>query len=256
MPTVLAIMAHPDDIEILCAGTLALLKRANWDVFMATMTAGDLGSMKMGRREIADVRRKEAAESARLLGAKYACLEFDDLCISYNEESKRRVSAVLREARPDVIITHAPEDYMADHEETSRLVREAAFASTIPNWLAKRNGKALPPCEHLPAILYADPIELKDHDGRRVAARYVVDISDVIELKEKMLAAHASQRDWLRVQHGEDEYLIAMRRWGADRARDFGKKAKYAEGFNQHLGHAFPQEDVLTKALGKSRVKK
>jgi LmbE family N-acetylglucosaminyl deacetylase len=257
MPTILAIMAHPDDIEILCAGTLALLKRADWDVFMVTMTAGDLGSMKLGRREIADVRRKEAGASAELIGARYACLEFDDLCISYNEESKRRVSAILREARPDVIITHAPEDYMADHEETSRLVREAAFASTIPNWLAKRNGKALPPCEHLPAILYADPIELKNHAGQRVAARYVVDISDVIELKEKMLAAHASQRDWLREQHGEDEYLIAMRRWGADRARDYGKKSvKFAEGFTQHLGHAFPHEDVLTPALGKARVKK
>jgi len=257
MPTVLAVMAHPDDIEILCAGTLALLKRAGWEVFMATMTAGDLGSMKLGRRQIADVRRREAEASAKLLGAKYACLEFGDLTISYNEAAKRRVSAVLREAQADVIITHAPVDYMADHEETSRLVREAAFASTIPNWKAARHGKALPACEHLPTILYADPIELKDHDGRRVHARYVVDISETIDLKEKMLAAHASQREWLREQHGEDEYLLAMRRWGADRARDFGKKAvKFAEGFNQHLGHAFPHEDVLTKALGKALVKK
>ncbi|HYG75777.1 MAG TPA: PIG-L family deacetylase [Planctomycetota bacterium] len=256
MPTVLAIMAHPDDIEITCAGTLALLKQAGWSIYMATMTAGDLGSMTLTREKIASVRRKEAAKSAALLGAKYACLDFADLTICYGEEAKRRVSGVLRDARPDVIITHPPQDYMADHEETCRLVREAAFASTIPNWKASFNGKSTRPCEKLPAILYADPIENVDHDGRRVSPHYVVDISDVIELKSEMLAAHASQRDWLRAQHGEDEYIHSMRRWSEDRAKDFGRKTvRFAEGFRQHLGHAFPAQDVLSAALGKERVK-
>jgi LmbE family N-acetylglucosaminyl deacetylase len=265
VPQVLALMAHPDDIEITCAGTLILLKRAGWDVHLATMTAGDLGSARLSRAAIAHVRRSEARASARLVGADYTCLGFDDLTIVCDEASKRRVSGLIRAVRPDLLIVPAPVDYMADHEETARIAREAAFVSTIPNWTAmlpgpssgrRSTGRAAPPCDKLPVLLYADPIDLTDHNGRRVPARQVVDITTVIDLKERMLAEHDSQRSWLRAQHGEDEYLRWMRRTGANRARDFRRRAvKYAEGFTQHLGHAFPTEDVLTAALGERRVK-
>src|SRR6185503_1299194 len=187
---VLAVMAHPDDIEFTCAGTLVLLRRAGWDVHIATMTAGDLGSMKLSRAAISRIRRKEAAASARLLGAAYTCLGFDDLTIFYNDTTKRRVSALLRLVRPDLVIVPSPVDYMADHEETPRIVREAAFASTVPNWKASLGGRRPRPCARLPAILYADPIDLVDHFGRRVAAPLVVDVTSSIDLKEEMLACH------------------------------------------------------------------
>jgi LmbE family N-acetylglucosaminyl deacetylase len=264
MPRVLALMAHPDDIEITCAGTLILLKAAGWDVHLATMTAGDLGSSTRSGPVISRIRRKEAAASAAILGAGYTCLGFMDLTIAHGERPKRIVAGLLREVRPDLLITHPPRDYMADHEETCRLAREAAFGSTIPNWKTlpipgtRPSRQAMPPpCAHMPVVLYADPIDLIDHAGQRVPAQLVVDISTVIEKKAEMLAAHASQRDWLREQHGEDEYLHWMRRTGANRARDFRSKAvTHAEGFVQHLGHGFPKADVLTPALGKRRVKK
>jgi len=253
---VLAVMAHPDDIEMTCAGTLVLLRRAGWDVHLATMTAGDLGAATRSRAAISRIRRKEAAASAKLLGAAYTCLGFDDLTIVYNAATKRRVSALLRLVRPDLVIVPSPVDYMADHEETPRIVREAAFASTVPNWKASLRGQRPRPCAKLPAILYADPIDNVDHFGRRVPAQYVVDITDSVDLKEEMLARHESQRSWLRDQHGEDEYLLWMRRVGADRARDFGRAGvKYAEGFRQHLGHGFPREDHLTASLGERLVK-
>jgi LmbE family N-acetylglucosaminyl deacetylase len=243
-------MAHPDDAEILCAGTLILLRRAGWDVHIATMTAGDLGSAKLSRVAISRVRKAEAAASAKVLGGNYHCLGFDDLTVVYGEASKRRVSALLREVRPDLLILHSPDCYMADHTESSRIAREAAFASTIPNWKAGRSK----PCDRMPAILYADPIDHVDAFGRRVPARYVVDIGGVVDVKARMLACHASQRDWLREQHGEDEYLNWMRRLGADRARDVvGLEA--AEGFRPHLAHGFPREDVLTPALGRKIVR-
>ena len=255
-PRVLAVMAHPDDIEMTCAGTLALLKRAGWDVHMASMTAGDLGSATLSRSEISRIRRREAAASAKLLGARYTCLEFADLTLVYGERTKRRVSALLRQVRPDLVIVPSPVDYMADHEETPRIVREAAFASTIPNWKASLAGRRPRPCDTLPGILYADPIDNVDHFGRRVRARYVVDITATIDLKERMLAAHDSQRAWLRQQHGEDEYLRWMRRVGADRARDFrDRRVRYAEGFRPHLGHGFPRHDYLTATLGRRLVK-
>jgi LmbE family N-acetylglucosaminyl deacetylase len=255
MPTVLAVGAHPDDVEMTCAGTLALLKRAGWRVHLASMTAGDMGSATLPPAKISAIRRKEGAASARLLGADYTCLGFLDLAIVYSAESKRRAAALLREVRPELLIVPSPVDYMADHEETPRIFREAAFASTIPNY--RTNGKAAKPCERLPIVLYCDPIDNVDHFGRRVTPQAVVDITSVIGLKERMLAAHASQREWLRKQHGEDEYLLWMRRMSADRARDFGRRAvKYAEGFRQHLGHGFGREDVLGAALGKGRVRK
>lgn len=262
MPRVLALMAHPDDIEITCAGTLILLKEAGWDVHLATMTAGDLGSATLPAAAISRIRRKEAAASARILGAGYTCLEFKDLTIAHAERPKRIVAGLLRDVRPDLLITHPPRDYMADHEETSRLAREAAFGSTIPNWTTlpvpgtRARRAASPPCEHMPAVLYADPIDLVDHAGQRVPAQYVVDISSVVERKAEMLAAHATQREWLRQQHGEDEYLLWMRRTGADRARDFRKRSvTHAEGFVQHRGHGFPKDDVLTPALGRHLVR-
>jgi LmbE family N-acetylglucosaminyl deacetylase len=220
------------------------------------MTAGDLGTATRSRAAISRIRKKEAAASAKLLGAAYTCLGFDDLTIVYNAATKRRVSALLRLVRPDLVIVPSPVDYMADHEETPRIVREAAFASTVPNWKASLRGQRPRPCAKLPAILYADPIDNVDHFGRRVPAQYVVDITGSVDLKEQMLARHESQRSWLRDQHGEDEYLLWMRRVGADRARDFGRAGvKYAEGFRQHLGHGFPREDHLTASLGERLVK-
>jgi LmbE family N-acetylglucosaminyl deacetylase len=256
MPTALAVMAHPDDIEILCAGTLILLKRAGWDVHLATMTAGDLGSMKLSRPAIARVRRREAEASAKLLGARYSCLGFDDLTVAYGPETKRAVTGLLRAVGPDLLILHSPDCYMADHTESSRIAREAAFASTIPNWKATFRGKPVKARPKMPAILYADPIDHVDALGRRVPARYVVDITSALDLKEKMLASHDSQRSWLREQHGEDEYLHWMRRMGAERARDLRDPGvKAAEGFVPHLGHGFPREDHLTMALGTDLVK-
>jgi LmbE family N-acetylglucosaminyl deacetylase len=220
------------------------------------MTAGDLGSMKHSRAAIAKIRRREAAASATLLGAGYTCLGFDDLTIAYGTEPKRVVTGLLRAVQPDLLILHSPDCYMADHTESARIAREAAFASTIPNWKAAFNGKPVRACSKMPAILYADPIDQVDHLGRRVPAKYLVDVTSAIELKERMLAAHDSQRSWLREQHGEDEYLHWMRRTGARRAEDFGNgSVKYAEGFLPHLGHGFPRTDFLTPALGADRVK-
>lgn len=247
---VLAVGAHPDDVELTCAGTLALLKRAGWDVAIATMTAGDLGSATLPRAKIAAQRKREAAAAAKLLGASYTCLGFDDLCVVYSEASKRRVSGFLRIVKPDVLLLPSPVDYMADHEETPRIVREASFASTIRNWKASFAGRSATPCERLPEIYYVDPIDGIGHDGRRIKPDRVVDVSEVFDLREKMLACHASQRDWLRAQHGEDEYLHWNRRMASAVAKAAGRRG-YAEGFRAHKGHGFPAEDVLKRVLGR-----
>src|SRR6478752_243237 len=134
MATILAIHAHPDDIEFLAGGTMAMLAASGNRVVFVTMTPGDCGSHRHGPDEIAAIRRREAASAARLAGAEYRCAEFRDLTIFSDDPSRRRVVEILRQVRPEVILTSAPADYMCDHEATSALVRDACFAAPAPNY--------------------------------------------------------------------------------------------------------------------------
>ena len=245
---VLAIHAHPDDVEFQCAGTLALLGRAGSHLTIATMTPGDCGSVEHGPAAIAEVRRGEARSSAALIGAEFHCLEFRDLAIFDDDESRRRVVEFLRRARPDLILTAPPVDYMPDHEATGRLVRDACFAAPIPNY-ATRQWEPAPPLGRIPHLYFVDAIGGHDRDGRPHPVGFVVDVSATFAVKREMLARHASQRDWLLKHHGIDEYLDSQAEWGRRRGAEIG--AEQGEGFRQYLGHAYPADNLLLRLLGR-----
>jgi LmbE family N-acetylglucosaminyl deacetylase len=247
-PIVLAIGAHPDDIEFQCAGTLALLKQAGWRVVLATMTPGDLGSATLPREEIAPIRREEARRSASMLAAEYYCLESADFTIVFADELCRRATGLIRATRPKLVFTHPPQDYMADHEETSRIVRQACFAAPARNYEVKSFPGGEAPTLGIPHLYYFDPIDLTDILGRPVDASTIVDISTSMPTKERMLAQHASQSEWLRRQHAVDQYLEQMRTWARQRGAQIG--CAFGEGFRQHLGHAYPRDHLLQTALG------
>src|SRR5580700_6758984 len=98
---VLALMPHPDDIEILCAGTLIRLNSIGCELHFATMTAGDKGSVDLTRPEIAAIRREEARRAADAVGAiSYTCLEFSDLEIVFDNHSRSRVAGLIRRVNP------------------------------------------------------------------------------------------------------------------------------------------------------------
>ena len=166
--------------------------------------------------------------------------------VLYSEPALDKVADLLCLVRADVVITHSPDDYHPDHEATSKLVRTATFAAPIPNFQFARAKH--PPLDRIPHVFYCDPLEGKDIFGREIAPLFCVDISGQIDVKEKMLVSHASQRDWLMKHHGMDQYLQAMRDWGAHRGRSRG--VAYAEGFRQHLGHSYPQDNLLGTLLG------
>lgn len=247
-PRVLAIHAHPDDIEFQCAGTLALLKQKGCAITLATMTPGDCGSAELGPDEIAAVRRAEAKAAADLLGADYVCLEFRDLSITHDNDARRRVTEVIRRTRPDMVLTAPPVDYMSDHEVTCRLVRDACFNASVPNY-ATRQWEPAAATEHIPHLYFVDAIEGADWFGRPIEPDYIIDISATFELKLKMLACHASQRNWLLKQHGIDEYLESCRRWSV--ARGAKINAAFGEAFTQHKGHPYPSNDLLREVLGR-----
>jgi N-acetylglucosamine malate deacetylase 1 len=244
---VLGVLAHPDDAEFLCAGTLIRLAREHgWAVHIASMTPGDCGSAELPADTIAAVRRAEGARAASLMGATYHCLEERDLRVVYSESALEKVTRLLRSTRARVVLTHSPADYHLDHEMTSTLTRAAAFAAAVPNFLADRGMP--PPLPHIPHLYYCDPIEGKDPLGRDVPPGFRIDVSGVIGLKGDMLAAHASQREWLLKHHGMDHYVQSMRDWSAHRGREAG--VAFAEGFRQHLGHSYAQDNLLGQLLG------
>jgi LmbE family N-acetylglucosaminyl deacetylase len=245
---VLSVLAHPDDAEFICAGSLIRLKREQGStVHIASMTAGDCGSSVYDAEEISRIRRGEGAKAAEIMGATYHCLEERDLRICYNERTLEKVVRLLREVRPEVVLTHSPADYMLDHEMTSTVTRAACFAASVPNFAP--DAKA-PPCAQVSHLYYCDAIQGKDLFGNEVRPQFCVDITGVMDLKAEMLAAHASQREWLRKQHGMDQYINAMKEWGQMRGQTCG--VAYAEGFRQHLGHSYPQDNLLWKLLGTS----
>ncbi|MFX0098592.1 MAG: PIG-L deacetylase family protein [Candidatus Hodarchaeota archaeon] len=240
----LGIFAHPDDAEFICTGTLALLHDKGWEIHVASVAAGDLGSVEHGREEIIKIRREESHKSCDILKGHYYCLECDDVFIMYDRPTLLKVITLVREVKPQLVFTHGPVDYMVDHENTSRLTQTACFSAGAPNL----DMSPVPHFSPIPHLYYADPFEHKDIYGNDVAPSIVIDISGVIEKKERMLSCHESQRDWLLKHHGIDEYILSMKRQG--KARGELIQREYAEGFRQHLGHAFPQDNLLKKELG------
>src|SRR5438552_1589432 len=125
MPSVLAIFAHPDDIEFVAAGTLLRLKERGWETHYMNLCTGNCGSVQMGPEETARKRLSEAQEAARILGARFYPPIGNDLELTYDIGLLRKVTAVVREAKPDIVLTHAPADYMEDHMFASRLTTTA-----------------------------------------------------------------------------------------------------------------------------------
>ncbi len=249
--TILAIHAHPDDVEFLAAGTLARLAADGHRVIIVTMTPGDCGSGDQPPDAIAAIRRAEAARAASRIGAEYQCAEFRDLCIFNDEPSRRRMVEILRRARPDLVLTSSPVDYLCDHEATSQLVRDACFASPAPNFRGAETDAA-PPLKAIPHLYFMDPIGGVDREGRLIPPDFYVNIAESFAVKKAMLAEHESQRAWLLRQHSIDDYLQIMENW----TRESGRRAgvEFAEGFRHYTGHPYPQPPLLESLLGSSVI--
>lgn len=236
-------MAHPDDPEIWSGGTLALLAESGWHVVTATMTPGQAGSTTLNAKKISAVRRKEAADAAAVIGAAYHCLESEDIFITYDKPTLLRVIALFREVQPSMVITASPQDYMLDHEITSNLAQTACMAASIPNIEIP----GLPASTGVPHLYYADPAHGRDRFGNEITGDIMVDITTSMDTKTEMTACHRSQREWLRTISGVDEFVMMMKSFSERNGKLIGRQ--YAEGYRQHLGFSYPQDNLLGKEL-------
>src|SRR5215218_7017329 len=118
MKTAIAIAAHPDDIEMMMAGTLLLLKKAGYEIHYINLACGNVGSVAYDSETTKKIRLEEAKKAAQILGAHFHPPICNDLEIFYDLDMVRKVAAVIRDVRPTVVLTHSPVDYMEDHTNT------------------------------------------------------------------------------------------------------------------------------------------
>ena len=251
MKTAIAIAAHPDDIEIMMSGTLMLLRAAGYEIHYWNLANGCCGTTQYDADTIARIRREEAQSAAHAIGATFHESICNDLEIFYDKPTLAKVASVIRDVAPEIVLTHSPVDYMEDHTNTCRLVVTAAFTRGMPNFPVDPPRPAI---ESKTTVYHAQPYSHREPLGRVVEPDLVVDTTDLIELKKKMLAKHASQKLWLDESQGLNSYLDAMA--GLD--EELGRMSclfKFAEGWRRHLhlGFCGPQDDPLKDAL-KERI--
>ena len=219
---ILAIGAHPDDIEIACSGTLAKCVQRGDKVIVCHASSGNLGHVVIPPDELKEMRAEEAKRAGALAGIEVIHGGFDDLEIyENNKQARDKMVDVIRYADPDLIITHNPNDYMPDHTSVSKLVFDASFTATLPNYYTEKKLKAA----KLVPIYFMDTLAGVDFNPT-----IYVDITETIDLKIKMLNCHESQIVWMKEHDGID-FCDMVRT--CSRYRGYQCGAEYAEGFKQ-----------------------
>ena len=218
---VLAVVAHPDDAELLCAGTLARALADGAVVAICVLCRGDKGQPDPPIDDLAEIRRSEMSASADLLGADLLCCDFDDGELSDGPASRRMLLEIYRRFRPSLVLAHAANDYHPDHQAASRLAEAVS-------WFCASRGQqsGSPALDAPPSVWWMDTVNMIDF-----LPHFYIDVSDHVELKCAMLGCHASQ-----LARGENADFSPlddlMRRQCQTRGAQAGTAA--AEAFRSH----------------------
>lgn len=216
---VLAIGCHPDDLEINAGGTLAKCAKRGDNITMVALADGSAGHKILTKEQIVKVRLEEATKSAAIIGAKYFCLGLEDCFVRRDyDKGVRLVSDIIRQVKPDFIITHGEHEYMEDHSVTSRIVFDATMAATVSHYPSD-----YPPFEKYTPIFYMENTHMVNS-----FPEIFVDISDTIDTKIEMYKCHKSQHEWLKV-HDNFDMVEAIKTYG--RTRGIQCDTEYVEGF-------------------------
>ena len=260
---VVVLGAHPDDADLKVGGTAILLAKAGHKVLFVSITNGHSGHHLHKGKELAVIRKKEAAEAGKRFGVEYRVLDNPDGELIPSLEVRRQIIQIIREWDADYVIGHRPNDYHPDHRNASVLMQDAAYMVIVPNVVPQAA-----PLKKNPVFLY---MEDRFQKPQAFQPDICVDISSVYEQKVYALSAHKSQFfEWLpwtsgqldKVPAGEKErlaWLAAQRQipmtpekkdclvrlYGEDRVREISQ----AEAFEICEYGRRPSEEEL-KAIG------
>lgn len=223
--SVLAVAAHPDDLDFGCAATLARFVDAGARVTELLVTRGDAGSSDpaMSRERLRGIRTREAEAAAAALGAELVMLDHPDGEVVYDVGLRRDVSRAVRSARPDVMFVLDPSPLIGDsfiNHPDHRAVAQAALDSVITGastrlMFPELLDEGLEP--HKPAVILMTRPRVRDNN-------FVVDVAATIDRKVAALHAHASQI-------GERDVGAMVREWARQVGEPHGMD--YAESFHR-----------------------
>jgi LmbE family N-acetylglucosaminyl deacetylase len=233
----LIIGAHPDDADYAAGGTAALYRAAGHEVKMVSLTNGDAGHHLMRGPELARRRKAEAAASGAVIGASYDVFDIPDGQLLPTLENRFQVIRLLRTYRPDLVLTHRPNDYHPDHRYTSQLVQDAAYMVTVPPIVPDT-----PALAANPVIAYLPDDFQKPYPFQ---PSVVVAIDGVLDQVVAMLDCHRSQfYEWLPYNAGHANEVPEgegpRRDWLAQRAR--ARLRPRADRYRYLLVGAYGQE--------------
>ena len=261
---ILVIGAHPDDCDFKAGGIAALYKQAGHNVKFISVTNGDAGHHEMGGGPLALRRGQEAKDAADIIGIEYDLLDIHDGELVPNLENRYKIIRNIRLYKPDIIMTHRPNDYHPDHRYTSMLVQDAAYMVTVPNVCAQT-----PHLDNNPVILYLSDGFNKPYP---FTPDVVIGIDSVVEKKIDMIHSHTSQvYEWLPFNNGTLESVPdsteERREWLANRllrhfssiadkyrhiiiefyGNELGESIQYAEAFEScEYGSPLTNEKIST----------
>jgi LmbE family N-acetylglucosaminyl deacetylase len=218
---VLAVVAHPDDAELLCAGTLARARNEGAAVGICVLCRGDKGQPSKKIADLAALRRKEMIASAKLLGAQLLLVGESDGTLTDVPASRLKLVKIYREFKPTLVLAHAPEDYHPDHRAASAIAEAASW------FCASRAHRTRSPAMKVPpALWWMDALTMSSFNPD-----FYIDISEFVNLKAKMLACHQSQLS--RGKDADFSPLADMMRLQSQ-ARGMQAGVEAAEAFRVH----------------------
>lgn len=213
--------AHPDDLEILCGGTISAYAAAGHSVWMAVATNGNVGSPTLDKEQTSALRKAEATVAAELLGAAgLIWLDENDEFLFDDLPTRMKFVDAVRRAKADIIVTHNPQDYHPDHVACSKLASDARILSAV-----RLIETAHPALDKGPELYYMDSIA-----GINFTPQYYVDITQTFSVKMEALRCHDSQNAWLKSIFNQ-ELLDVARIQSEFRGLQVGRP--YAESFMQ-----------------------
>ena len=223
---ILVVVAHPDDAEAFCGGTLIRLAKAGNNLHLVMSTNGDRGShdYRMRPTDLMSMRRQEQEEARQIVGIdEISWLGYRDGELANMSDLRERIIRVIRQYQPNIILTFDPwkhYEFHPDHRTVGFVVSEARMLADLPWVCPEFTLEGLVPWHAEELYLFA-PEE----------PNYWVDITDTVDLKVKSRLVHHSQNDFIHCEADAQNFADQIKTWARKNGEPNG--VQYAEAFHK-----------------------